>query len=85
MFVGPGEAAKSAAAKVTGGTGEIPTIALDLPAMESSLVGASTERLRTALQIIDAVSQGREVYQRFDTRRLPVSGDPAHIPATRHV
>jgi SpoVK/Ycf46/Vps4 family AAA+-type ATPase len=30
--------------------------------MESSLVGASTERLRTALQIIDAVSQGRMLF-----------------------
>ena len=59
VFVGPAGAAKSAAAKATGGTAEIPTIAFDLPAKESSLVGASTERLRTALQIIDAVSQGR--------------------------
>jgi hypothetical protein len=59
VFVGPAGAAKSAAAKATGGTAGIPTIAFDLPAMESSLVGASTERLRTALQIIDAVSQGR--------------------------
>ena len=30
--------------------------------MESSLVGASTEQLRTALQIIDAVSQGRMLF-----------------------
>jgi SpoVK/Ycf46/Vps4 family AAA+-type ATPase len=37
-------------------------IPFDLPAMESSLVGASTERLRTALQIIDAVSQGRMLF-----------------------
>ncbi len=59
--VSPG-AAKSAAAKATGGTAGIPTIAFDLPAMESSLVGASTERLRTALQIIDAVSQGRMLF-----------------------
>jgi serine/threonine protein kinase len=43
-------------------TAGIPTIAFDLPAMESSLVGASTERLRTALQIIDAVSQGRMLF-----------------------
>jgi SpoVK/Ycf46/Vps4 family AAA+-type ATPase len=62
VFVGPAGAAKSAAAKATGGTAGIPTIAFDLPAMESSLVGASTERLRTALQIIDAVSQGRMLF-----------------------
>ena len=30
--------------------------------MESSLVGASTDRLRTALKIIDAVSQGRMLF-----------------------
>ena len=62
VFIGPPGAAKSAAAKATGGTAGIPTIAFDLPAMESSLVGASTERLRTALQIIDAVSQGRMLF-----------------------
>jgi hypothetical protein len=62
VFVGPAGAAKSAAAKATGGTAGIPTIAFDLPPMESSLVGASTERLRTALQIIDAVSQGRMLF-----------------------
>jgi hypothetical protein len=62
VFVGPAGAAKSAAAKATGGTAGIPTIAFDLSAMESSLVGASTERLRTALQIIDAVSQGRMLF-----------------------
>ncbi len=59
--VSPGSA-KSATAKATGGTAGIPTIAFDLPAMESSLVGASTERLRTALEIIDAVSQGRMLF-----------------------
>jgi hypothetical protein len=62
IFVGPAGAAKSATAKATGGTAGIPTIAFDLAAMESSLVGASTERLRTALKIIDAVSQGRVLF-----------------------
>src|SRR5664280_1959915 len=62
VFIGPPGSAKSATAKATGGTAGIPTIAFDLPAMESSLVGASTERLRTALQIIDAVSQGRMLF-----------------------
>ena len=38
------------------------TIAFDLPAMDSSPVGAPTERLRTPLQIIDAVSQGRMLF-----------------------
>jgi hypothetical protein len=49
-------------AKATGNTAGIPTIAFDLAAMESSLVGASTDRLRTALKIIDAVSQGRMLF-----------------------
>ena len=57
-FVGSAGAAKSAAAKATGGTAGIPKVAFDLVAMESSLVGASSKRLRTALQIIDAVSKG---------------------------
>src|SRR5213596_1956358 len=62
VFIGPPGGAKSATAKATGGTAGIPTIAFDLAAMESSLVGASTERLRTALKIIDAVSQGRMLF-----------------------
>ena len=62
QFIGPRGGAKSATAKATGGTAGIPTIAFDLAAMESSLVGASTERLRTALKIIDAVSQGRMLF-----------------------
>jgi hypothetical protein len=62
VFIGPPGSAKSITAKATGGTVGIPTIDFDLAAMESSLVGASTERLRTALKIIDAVSQGRMLF-----------------------
>jgi len=62
VLTGPPSAAKSAVAKATGNTAGIPTIAFDLAAMESSLVGASTDRLRTALKIIDAVSQGRMLF-----------------------
>src|SRR5881392_3626665 len=62
QFIGPPGGAKSATAKATGNTARIPTIAFDLAAMESSLVGASTERLRTALKIMDAVSQGRSLF-----------------------
>jgi hypothetical protein len=61
VFISPPGSAKSVTAKATGGTRH-PTIAFDLAAMESSLVGASTERLRTALRIIDAVSQGRTLF-----------------------
>jgi len=62
IFLGPAGAAKSAVAKATGNTAGIPTIAFDLTAMESSLVGASGDRLRTALKIVDAVSQGRSLF-----------------------
>src|SRR2546426_7720387 len=48
IFIGPPGAAKSAVAKATGNTAGIPTIAFDLGAMQSSLVGGSGERLRSA-------------------------------------
>ena len=62
IFIGPPGSAKSATAKATGATAGIPTIAFDLTAMESSLVGASGERLRTALKVVEAVSQGRTLF-----------------------
>jgi hypothetical protein len=62
LLPGPPGAAKPAVAKATGNTAGIPTIAFDLAARESSLVGASTDRLPTALKIIDAVSQGRVLF-----------------------
>jgi ATPase family associated with various cellular activities (AAA) len=62
IFIGPPGSAKSAMAKAAGATSEIPTIAFDLTAMESSLVGASGERLRTALKVVEAVSQGRTLF-----------------------
>ncbi|MGH9436280.1 MAG: AAA family ATPase, partial [Terriglobia bacterium] len=62
IFIGPPGSAKSATAKATGGTAGIPTIAFDLTAMESSLVGASGDRLRAALKVVEAVSQGRTLF-----------------------
>ncbi len=62
IFLGPPGAAKSAVAKATGNTAGIPTISFDLAAMQSSLVGASGDRLRTALKIVDVVSQGRALF-----------------------
>lgn len=62
IFIGPPGAAKSAAAKATGNSAGIPTIAFDLGAMQSSLVGGSGERLRAALKVIEAVSQGRALF-----------------------
>jgi hypothetical protein len=62
IFIGPPGAAKSALAKAVGNTAGVPTIAFDLGAMQSSLVGASGERLRQALAIVLAVSQGKAVF-----------------------
>ncbi len=62
IFIGPPGAAKSAVAKATGNAGGIPTISFDLGAMQSSLVGASGDRLRSALKVVDAVSQGRTLF-----------------------
>ena len=62
IFIGPPGAAKSAVAKATGNSAEIPTIAFDLSAMQNSLIGASGERLRSALSVIDAISQGRSMW-----------------------
>src|SRR2546425_5147222 len=62
IFIGPPGAAKSAVAKAAGATAGIPTVAFDLSAMQSSLVGGSGERLRTALQVVDAMSQGRSLW-----------------------
>jgi hypothetical protein len=59
IFIGPPGTAKSAVAKATGNSAGIPTIAFDLSAMQNALIGASGERLRAALSVIDAVSQGR--------------------------
>jgi SpoVK/Ycf46/Vps4 family AAA+-type ATPase len=62
IFIGPPGAAKSAVAKAAGATAGVPTVAFDLSAMQNSLVGGSGERLRAALQVVDAISQGRSVW-----------------------
>lgn len=62
ILVGPPGAAKSAIAKATGNEAGIPTIALDLGGMRASLVGESEARFRTALKVIDAVSQKRALF-----------------------
>src|SRR5213592_1029444 len=62
IFIGPPGAAKSAVGKAAGATAGIPTVAFDLSAMQSSLVGGSGKRLRAALQVVDAISQGRSLW-----------------------
>ena len=48
--------------KATGNTAGIPTIAFDLGAMQNALVGESGGRLRTALKVVDAVTNGRSLW-----------------------
>jgi hypothetical protein len=62
LLLGPPGSAKSMTSKAAGSTAGIPTIAFDLAAMQSSLVGGSGERLRAALQVVDAASQGRSLW-----------------------
>lgn len=62
IFVGPPGTAKSAVAKAAGNEARIPTIRLDLGATKGSLVGESEARIRQALKVIDAVSDGRALW-----------------------
>jgi hypothetical protein len=62
LALGPPGCAKSLIAKAAGAEVGIPTIAFNLSAMQSGIVGSSGERLRTALQVIDAISQGRSLW-----------------------
>lgn len=62
IFIGPPGTAKSVVAKATGNDANIPTIALDMGGMKGSLVGESERKLRTALAVVDAVSQGKALF-----------------------
>lgn len=62
IFVGPPGTAKSAVAKAAGAEGGIPTLRFDLGATKGSLVGESEQRIRQALKVIDAVSDGRALW-----------------------
>src|SRR3989475_1073099 len=54
IFIGPPGAAKSAVGKAAGATAGIPTVAFDLSAMQSSLVGGSArdcvQRFRSSMR-----------------------------------
>jgi hypothetical protein len=62
LFLGPPGCAKTAVGKAAGNLGGRLTIAFDFAAMQNSLIGASGERLRMALNIVDAISQGRALF-----------------------
>lgn len=59
IFIGIGGSGKSAIGKCVGNEATIPTMNVDLGAMKGSLVGQSEGRLRQALKVALAVSQGR--------------------------
>lgn len=59
---GPTGSGKSAFARAAGSAGEIPTIQLDLGGLKNSKVGQSEENLRTALQVIHAISGGNTLW-----------------------
>src|SRR5215472_2687216 len=62
IFIGPAGTAKSGMTKAAGNETGIPTIAFDLSGMQASLVGDSGRNLRTALSVVDAVSQGKPLF-----------------------
>lgn len=62
IFLGPPGAAKSAMAKATGAQFKTPVIVFDLAGMKAGVVGDSERRLRHALQVVRAVSQGDALF-----------------------
>jgi len=62
LLVGPNGTSKSAIAKAMGTEGNIPTIALDISGLKSSLVGSSEQQMRQALNVISAISQDKACF-----------------------
>lgn len=59
LMVGVAGCGKSLISKAAGGELGIPTVTLNLAAMQNSLVGASEANLRNAIKVVRAVGQGR--------------------------
>lgn len=53
---------KSAIAKAAGNVAQCPVVAIDTGAMKGSLVGESERRIRTAMEVFKAVSQGKGLF-----------------------
>lgn len=62
IFVGPPGAAKSATAKAIGAEAEVMTVQLDIGGLKGSLVGQTEARIRAALQVVSAVSDGEVLF-----------------------
>jgi hypothetical protein len=62
ILVGPPGTGKSAIAKGAGSVAKCPVIAIDTGAMKGSLVGESERRIRDAMEVFKAVSQGKGLF-----------------------
>ena len=62
ILIGPGGTGKSMIAKAAGRAAKAPTIAMDLGAMKGSLVGESERKIRAAMDVFKAVSQGKGLF-----------------------
>lgn len=62
ILIGHPGTGKSVIAKATGTVADAVTVAFDLGAMKGSLVGQSEERIRAAMDVFKAVSQGKGLF-----------------------
>lgn len=62
ILLGPAGTGKSAIAKAAGNVANCPVIAIDTGAMKGSLVGESEGRIRAAMDVFAAVSQGKGLF-----------------------
>lgn len=62
ILVGHPGTGKSAIAKAAGSIADAPLIAIDTGAMKGSLVGESESRIRAAMEVFKAVSQGKGLF-----------------------
>lgn len=62
ILIGPPGTGKSAIAKASGAIAGAPVVAFDLGAAKSSLVGQSEDRIRTMMQVFQAVSQKKGLF-----------------------
>jgi hypothetical protein len=62
ILIGHAGTGKSAIAKAAGGVAGCPVISIDTGAMKGSLVGESEQRIRAAMDVFKAVSQGKGLF-----------------------
>ncbi len=62
ILIGHCGCGKSAIAKAAGGVAGCPVLSVDFGAMKGSLVGQSEERIRAALRVGEAISQGKAMF-----------------------